>query len=350
MKKASSTSTVGVIVITHNAKRHLKHCLPPILNSPLNPRVLVVNSSSQDGTVEEAQRLGAETLVIPRRQFNHGATREFARKFLGTDIVVMITPDAYPTHKNMLEKLVQPILEQKAVVSYARQIPHDNADLFEAFPRYFNYPDKSHLRGIEDVSRYGVYVYFCSNSCAAYLNSALDEIGGFRPTLTGEDTLAVAMLLRKGYKIAYVADAVVKHSHRYTIVEEFRRYFDTGLYRRQYHDLLEFAGMDEQRGMNYLKEFLKFVLDENPAQLPYAIIQTMAKWLGYKIGRYAIHAPDWFKKRLSNQDFYWTSEIYQCVKNNKKWQYEIVSYTPVRKELKPAEAESKIESEIELVP
>ncbi|MDQ7064918.1 MAG: glycosyltransferase [candidate division KSB1 bacterium] len=348
--QTSSTSTVGVIVITHNAKKHLKHCLPPLLKSSLNARVLVVNSSSKDGTVEEAQRLGAETLVIPRRQFNHGATREFARKFLATDIVVMITPDAYPTHVDMLEKLVQPILEKKAVVSYARQIPHDNADLFESFPRYFNYPDQSQLRGIEDAKKYGVYVYFCSNSCAAYLNSALDEIGGFRPTLTGEDTLAVAMLLRKGYKIAYVADAVVKHSHRYTLIQEFRRYFDTGLYRRQYRDLLEFAGMDEQRGMNYVKRFLKAVLKEEPHRLPYAVLQSMAKWLGYKIGRHAVHAPDWFKKWLSNQDFYWTSEIYQAVKHNRSWRHEILSYTPTNKLSMQVEALSNVKNEVELVP
>ena len=39
-----------------------------MLSSPLHPRVLVVNSSSNDGTVEEAEKLGAEVLVIPRHQ------------------------------------------------------------------------------------------------------------------------------------------------------------------------------------------------------------------------------------------------------------------------------------------
>ncbi|HEY4831864.1 MAG TPA: glycosyltransferase family 2 protein, partial [Waddliaceae bacterium] len=59
-------------IITHNAKHHLPCCLPPLLQSSLKPRVLVVNSSSNDGTVEQAQSLGAETLVIPRADFNHG--------------------------------------------------------------------------------------------------------------------------------------------------------------------------------------------------------------------------------------------------------------------------------------
>ena len=80
MERASS---VGVVVITHAAREHLGRCLPPILGSPLAPRVLVVNSSSGDGTVEEALRLGAEVLVVPRGEFNHGTTREVARKQLG---------------------------------------------------------------------------------------------------------------------------------------------------------------------------------------------------------------------------------------------------------------------------
>jgi rhamnosyltransferase len=80
MLKNSTCPSIGVILITHNAKHHLPHCLPPLLNSSLKPRVLVVNSSSNDGTLELAQEMGAETLAIPRKQFNHGLTRELARK------------------------------------------------------------------------------------------------------------------------------------------------------------------------------------------------------------------------------------------------------------------------------
>ena len=73
MKKKPS---IGVAFITHCPKHHLKQCLPPVLNSPLKPKVIVVNSSSGDGTVELAEELGAETVVIPRTEFNHGSTRE----------------------------------------------------------------------------------------------------------------------------------------------------------------------------------------------------------------------------------------------------------------------------------
>lgn len=297
--------TIGVAVITHAARYHLPRCLPPYLNSKLKPRVLVVNSSSHDGTAEAAEALGAETLIIPRQEFNHGATRELARKHLGTDIIIMTTPDAYAANEDLLENLVQPLIENKASIAYARQLPHEGADFFESFARNFNYPKTSHIRSLDDAKEYGVYTFFCSNSCAAYTNSALNEIGGFEPVLLGEDTVAVARLLHRGHRIAYVAEAEVYHSHRYTLGQEFKRCFDAGLARKGYRHLITIGGKDTARGTAYTLEMSKRLWQENRSLLPYAIAQTAAKWLGYQFGKYSVKAPVWFKKGLSSQDFYW---------------------------------------------
>ncbi len=303
-----NTPSIGIAVITHKAKHHLPKCLPPLIQSPLKPRVLVVNSSSHDGTVELAQELGADTLVIPRADFNHGATREKARKVLNTDIVVMVTPDAYAVDQDVIGKLVAPLINRQTSVAYARQLPHDGAGFFEAFPRYFNYPAQSHIRGLEDLKKWGLYTYFCSNSCAAYLNAALDEIGGFQPVLTGEDTIAVSKLLHLGHKIAYVAEACVQHSHRYSLRQEFRRHFDTGLARKQYQNLLKAEERDEKRGRAYTLQFLKSLTREKPHLLPYGVLTIASKLLGYKMGRASLKAPLWWKKALSSQDFYWISK------------------------------------------
>ncbi len=304
---SKNNPSIGIAFITHQAKYHLKQCLPPFLNSPLKPRVLVVNSSSQDGTVELAKELGAEILIVPRSHFNHGATREQARKHLHTDIVVMATPDAYALDTQVLERLIDPLLKQQASVSYARQIPHDGADIFEAFPREFNYPIQEEMRSIADLEHKGVYTFFCSDTCAAYWNGALDEVDGFKPVLFGEDTVVVAKLLKKGHKIAYAANAIVKHSHRYSLKQEFHRHFDIGLARRSYADLLQGAGKDSQRGKQFAKQLLKHLVKEHPHLIPYALLQIGVKLAGYKIGRFSTHAPLWFKRMLSSQDFYWNS-------------------------------------------
>ena len=303
----SRHNTVGVVFITHNAKHHLPHCLPPVLNSPLKPKVLVVNSSSQDGTVELAEEYGVDVAVIPRREFNHGATRELARKMIGTEIVVMMTPDAYPESEEFLEPLVKPLQKGIAGVAYARQLPHLGADFFEAFPRYFNYPDADQLRGLDDVGKYGAFTFFCSDSCAAWLNSALDEVGGFCPVLTGEDTIAAAQLLLAGYKIAYAADSRVRHSHRYTLRQEFQRYFDTGYAREGRKRLFFQQGGDERHGAVFMKQMLRKLAREKPMLLPYAMLQAITKYTGYRLGRMGHHIPLPLVRRLSSQDYYWRS-------------------------------------------
>jgi rhamnosyltransferase len=258
--------------------------------------------------VEEAQHLGAETLVIPRRQFNHGSTREAARRVLGTDVVVMVTPDAYARDENVLEQLVAPILARRASVAYARQVAPQDGTIFETALRRFNYPAESHVRGIEDSERFGSYMVFCSNAFAAYRSSALDEIGGFTTVLTNEDALAVAALLRRGHRIAYVAEAVVQHSHRYTLRDEFRRHWDAGYARRQHRAALAFSGRDELRGRRYARMLLATLAHERPTQLPYGIAHLTAKWLGYRIGSASQSVPLALKRSLSGQDYYWRSE------------------------------------------
>jgi rhamnosyltransferase len=304
---AISQPTVGVICITHAAVRHLAHCLPVFLQSSLRPRVLVVNSSSNDGTVEEARRLGAEVLLIPRAEFNHGATRERARRQLGTDIVVMITPDAYATDARFLEKLVAPLLSGEADVSYARQLPRDGAKVLESFPRFYNYPPQSHIRSLGDISRYGVFTFFCSNSCAAWRNEKLDEIGGFEPILTNEDYFAVARILKAGGRIAYVAEAEIQHSHEYTLWQEFQRYFDTGYVRAQHKEITEMVGRAEKRGMGLFQALIRKLARTQPSLIPYAILQSIAKWVGYRVGYLSFRAPMWWNRRLSAQEYYWSS-------------------------------------------
>lgn len=296
---------IGVVIVTHRARDLLAGCFGPLRASPLRPRILVVNSSSDDGTVEKAQQLGAETWVVPRSSFNHGRTREFARRRLGTPIVVMLTPDAHALDHDFLERLTAPIRAGEAAVAYGRQVPRDGADAIEEFNREFNYPAASHIRSLTDWRHYGAYTHFCSNSCAAWSNAALDEIGGFPPTLVSEETIATAALLRRGHRIAYVAEARVRHSHGSGLLADFRRQFDTGYARRAYRDLLLSREPDEARGLAYTRALMAHLARTTPGLLPYATLHTAARYAGYRLGMAGARLPRRLKALISRQDYYW---------------------------------------------
>lgn len=296
--------SIGIVIPTLNSAKHLPFCLPPLLRSHLKPKILIVDSSSNDHTVAVAKAFGVKTIVIERTCFNHGLTREMARKQLKTEFLIMMTPDAYIVDELAIEKIIEPLQKKIAAVAYGRQIAHDGAKTLESFPRDFNYPSQSHVRTLADLPKYGVYTFFCSNSFAAYSNHILDDIGGFPKVLLGEDTVVTAKLLHKGYAIAYVADAVVKHSHKYTLRQEFQRYLDTGLARCEYASLIACSQKEEKRGAIFTLALFKKLLTREPHKIPYAVIQTFVKWLGYKIGSLAFRFPK-IRRHLSSQPHYW---------------------------------------------
>lgn len=297
--------SVGVILLTLNAEKHLSHCLKPLIDSSLKPKILIVDSQSSDQTLQIAKTHEIEVLTVNRSDFNHGMTREFARRQLKTDIVVFVTVDAYAVDSSSLEKLILPLVNGTASLAYGRQLPHQGADFFEAFPREFNYPNKSEIRCIADIPSKGPLTYFFSDSFSAYLNSALDEIGGFKKVVLGEDTLAAAELIKKGHKLAYVAEAKVRHSHGYSLKQEFCRYFDTGLMRKQYENVLNCAVGDQKRAHEYVRKMLKDLYNQNPKLLPYACLHVLAKWLGYRLGQKSFRRSNWIKKLFSSQKYFW---------------------------------------------
>ena len=305
-------ASIGVVIVTYKAAGLIEACLRPILASPLRPRVLVVNSTSNDGTVEKARDLGAETWVVPRHAFNHGATREAARRRLGTDIVVMLTPDAHATDAGFLGRLVAPIVDGRASVAYGRQVPRPGADFVEAFGRAFSYPEADERRGLVTRHRHGAYNHFCSNACCAWRQSALDAIGGFSTALVSEETIAAARLIERGRTLAYVASAVVVHSHPTSLIGGFRRQFDVGLTRSVFEDVLLAHEADERRGRAYLK---RLVREAPAAKLPYALIDTAVRYAGYRLGRFAgaqgrgggRRPPRRLAALFSGQDFFWRS-------------------------------------------
>ena len=308
--------SVGVVFITYRSEAHLASCIPPIATSALHPKILIVNSGPDHGTAAIAKDWGAEVMAIDEKEFNHGITREIARKKIGTDIVVMMTPDAYATGTDFLERLIEPLLSGQAAFAYARQVAHNTDDFFENFPRRYNYPQSKEIQLItlQDVKRLKVKTFFCSNSCAAYLNKVLDEIGGFPETLTAEDYLVSIKIIQRGYTKAYVPEAIVKHSHKYSLKEEFKRNFDTGYIRNKNIEIEQLTGATEMEGINYAISFVKATVQEKPAYLLYAICILISKYAGFMMGYRSNWLQESVKKKCSSQPYYWNSIYYKPYK------------------------------------
>lgn len=274
---------------------------------PAPARILVVDSGSTDGSNDVARGAGFDVVTISKRNFDHGGTRQRAVESLrGTEIVVFLTQDAVLATPDALQELLLAFRDPSVGVAYGRQVPRLGAGVLEAHARNFNYPAASHIRRFDDRHRFGIKAAFVSNSFAAYRLSALMQVGGF-PTklILSEDMVVTARMLIAGWAAAYVAEARVLHSHGYTIVKEFQRYFDVGVFHSDQHWILEQFGRPEGEGIRFLRSEVRYTLRRAPWLLPALVLRAVTKYAGYRLGLMHDLLPNKWRRRLSMNKGYW---------------------------------------------
>ena len=305
---AMTRERIEVIIPTYNAARYWKALSTGIRAQTLQPdRVIVIDSGSKDGTAELARQDGFEVLEITPQEFNHGGTRQMgADHAADANILIYLTQDAAPFGVNAFANLVRAFADPEIGAAYGRQLPRENASAIEAHGRHFSYAEEPAVRSWESRQSMGFKSIFFSNAFGAYRREALMSVGGFSSdVIFGEDTLAVAKMHRAGWKTAYVADALVRHSHDYTIGEEFRRYFDIGVLHSRERWLNDQFGSASGEGRRFVLSELKYLLGHGPLQIPSAVARTFAKYLGYKIGQRESRIAPRLKHRLGMNRQYW---------------------------------------------
>lgn len=253
---------ISVIIPTLNAEKELSHLLSALHNQSRKiDEIIVVDSASTDETVKICEKdSSVKLLQIERNDFDHGKTRDMAfRESIG-DIVIFMTQDVIPANSSLVDKLIAPLEEGKAVLSTARQLPKKDASRMEQLVRAFNYPDTSHIRSKKDIQRMGMKTFFCSDVCAAYKKEVYFKLGGFDyPIKTNEDMFFAAKVINAGYTIAYVSDALVYHSHNFSLREQYKRNYIQGYEIERHSEALNYVSQGGE-GMRLVKFVSKELL------------------------------------------------------------------------------------------
>jgi rhamnosyltransferase len=93
---------------------------------------------------------------------------------------------------------------------------------------------------------------------------------------------------------------MVYHSHNYTVYQEFRRYFDLGIFFAKERWLLEEFGKPESEGAKFLGSEWSFLLSQGLFYLlPVSVLRAAAKLLGYRLGLCHEFLPVWALKTMS---------------------------------------------------
>lgn len=302
-----SNLKVACVIPVYNGKSDLLRLLDSLDQQTAAFDILVVDSSSNDGSQQLAFERVDKVVVIDTKDFNHGGTRQkMINEHSEYDVFVFLTQDAYLEDAFAIENIII-YLENSAVGAVCgRQLPHHDATLLAAHARLFNYPTNTIYKSLKDAPVLGIKTPFMSNSFAAYRREALIEIGGFpNDVILSEDMYATAKMLMAGYSVVYAGNARCRHSHNYTMLEEFRRYFDIGVFHAEQPWIRDVFGGAGGEGFKYVKSELRFLELKRFYLWPSCFIRNALKLLGYKLGQRSERIPVAINKKLSMHSRHW---------------------------------------------
>lgn len=289
------------IVPTYNSAADLARLLDSMDAQTSEFDICIVDSCSTDGTQEIGSSRVENFLSIPASQFNHGGTRQFmVSRNPDYDIYIFLTQDAFLEDTSAIGNLVAHFKDESIGAVCGRQLPHLDANPLAQHARFFNYPADSRVKSLSDAPALGIKTPFMSNSFSAYRGSALLEVGGFpQHVILSEDMYVAAKMLLSGWKVAYASDALCRHSHNYTVREEFCRYFDQGVFHAREPWISEHFGGAEGEGARFVVSELRFLGLRRWYLWPGALWRNCMKLFAYNLGKKESLIPIKIKRKMS---------------------------------------------------
>jgi rhamnosyltransferase len=199
--------SVSVVIRTYNEARHLPALFEGIARQRLEGMPLetvVVDSGSEDRSVELGREFGARVVHIAKGDFTFGRSLNMGCEAARGDYLVFVSGHCVPASDEWVRNLVAPLASGTAAYAYGRQVGNEHSRFSECqlFRKY--YPE---------ASRIPTDGFFCNNANAALRRSVWERFR-FDEDLTGlEDMELASRLVRDALKVAYVAEAPVLHLH-----------------------------------------------------------------------------------------------------------------------------------------
>lgn len=305
---------VDIILLTYKPQKQVFELIEALENQTYPIRKLIILNTEEKyfermfygtGFLEKYKNI--EVHHISEKEFDHGRTRNKAVKYSKADMFICMTHDALPKDNRLVENMVNAInSDNNIAVAYARQLPLSDCREIEKYTRSFNYPEESQVKSYSDIKKLGIKTFFCSNVCAIYKRDIFNEIGGFvKKAIFNEDMIYAATAINNGYKIVYSAESEVVHSHNYTCKQQFMRNFDLGVSQAEHPEIFGDIS-SESEGVKLVKDTIKHLCKTNNKKLiPYLIVSSAYKYLGYRLGINYKKLPLEMVKKCSSNKSYW---------------------------------------------
>lgn len=230
-------TTISVVIPVKNGGEQFRSLLSSLKNQKgfKDLEIIVVDSGSEDESIEIAKESDAKFINISPEEFSHSYSRNLGAKNASGEYILFTVQDAQPTSDSWLQGLISVIKNNDVVAVSCAEIPRAGADLF------YKAISWSHLNFMEidnqdRIMTYPNIVNHISlkknaqlNNIACLINRNIFKKYEFRGTYAEDLDLGIR-LIRDGYKLALISSTKIIHSHNRSAYHYLKRGYIEHLY------------------------------------------------------------------------------------------------------------------------
>lgn len=210
---------VAVIMRSKNSDWVIHQTLAGLFSQDChNFELVVVDSGSTDRTLDIVGQYPCRLIQIEAENYYPGVVLNQTIEQVEAEIVVFLNSDAVPLIPSTLRRLLSAFDDPAVQAAFARQLPRPEADTWVQRDYAVSFPPQAPAPG---------WLPF-SLPMAALRRSLWRQRPFYTDAWGSEDTEWGHWAKSQGYKVLYVPDALVMHSHNYTLRQLYGRRFIEG--------------------------------------------------------------------------------------------------------------------------
>lgn len=305
---------ITVVIPVRDGGLGLRRCLEAIGGQDVGEEieVVVIDSGSADGSPELARSFGARVREIKPEDFNHGAARNLGTRLARGDVVVFTTQDAYAVDSSWLRRLTSPLRAEAMLAGvYGRQVGHQRANPSERYFLDFLYGPESRTQRADCLEQLSMTTTIFSNVNSAMRRETLRQFPFVEDMIMSEDQEWSCRVLLAGMSIRYEPEAVVRHSHSYSLRQAFSRFFDSGVSAERSYlaGASPAAAVLRREARRYAMGELRWLWRTHQRRwIAYAAVYELTKFAGLQLGKRHRRLPLRFTRRVTALPQYWLAD------------------------------------------
>jgi rhamnosyltransferase len=213
---------VSVIIRTKNEAEFLQETLKRVTEQEFygDYEIIIVDSGSTDLTLDIVRQFDIKLIEIPDEEFTYGRSLNIGARHAEGQLLVNLSAHAWPLDKKWLTNLLADFKNHHVAAVYGRQVSNVELNPFEALQNELFFGDKKMT--FDPKNKGALKNIHFSNSNSAIRKDVWETFKFNEIVPYAEDLLWQRQVCDEGYFIVYAPDAVVYHTHRLNILNEYK--------------------------------------------------------------------------------------------------------------------------------